>query len=287
MSKPNFPEIPNYEVQELLAQGANTCIFRAKHELSKRAAAVKILLPRAAAVPINVVRLQHEAKALSRCSHKGVVVVYDYGISPNQFPYLVMDYLPGTTLARILKERQTIELDDFNRLFSEACEAIGHIHKAGIIHRDLKPANLMTMPAESAAHVKIIDFGTAKMLGEDLPPTTSPDLEGEIRGTPAYMSPEQCMGQNLDARSDIFSLGSTMFEALTGRSPFLGADSRETMHNIVNREAPPLARIKPEAADLAPVVWRCLLKSADDRFQSMQEVAAALSMVAQMIKARG
>jgi len=282
MSKPNFPQIPSYEVQELLAQGANTCVFRAKHELSRRAAAIKILLPRAAAVPINVVRLQHEAKALSRCSHKGVVVVYDYGITPNQFPYLVLDYLPGINLARVLKEAQTIGLDDFSRLFVEVCEAASAIHKAGVIHRDLKPANLMTMPAESGTLIKIIDFGTAKMLNEQPPDTMAPAVAAEIRGTPAYMSPEQCMGQEIDTRSDIFSLGCTMFEALTGASPFLGATAVETMQNIVGREPPPLARIKPEAADMAPVVWRCLLKSPDDRFQSMQEVSAALKNVAQL-----
>jgi len=280
MSNPNFPVIPNYEVQELLAQGRNTCIFKAKHELSRRTAVVKILLPQAAAVPILVVRLQQEAKALSRCNHKGVLIAYDFGMTVNQFPYLVLDYLPGITLGGILQEQRTIELDDFNRLFFEVCDAVAHIHKCGIVHRELKPANLMTLPEDAASLVKIIDFGTAKILNDDRPPAIAPDTPGEVRGTPAYLSPEQIMGQEADARSDIFSLGCTMFESLTGYSPFLGANDRETVQNVVNREPPPMVQIKPELAGIAPTILRCLLKSPNDRFQSMQELGEALRGVA-------
>jgi len=199
-----------------------------------------------------------------------------------------MEFIDGQTLRELIHGRQT-DLKKLLRYLQHAAEGLAKAHSAGIVHRDLKPDNIMIT---ADGHAKVLDFGLAKLIEPQLTGANDGDYEnvvtaimqqhstpGVIMGTVGYMSPEQAQGKTkeIDQRSDIFSFGCILFEAVTGKKPFEGESIIKSLHKVVYEPAPPIAELNPSApAELQRIVRRCLAKDPDDRYQSIKEVAIEL-----------
>ena len=274
-----------YKIEALIGVGGMGAVYRGRHETMGKTLAIKVLHEDAVANKKAVLRFDQEARAASTLAHPHLVSVYDYGVTDDGAPYLVMDYLDGISLGTIIRDEGRLEPTRALTIFIQIAEAIGHAHKKGVIHRDLKPSNvIITKTDREEDFVKIVDFGIAKLMtatgGAE---ENSLTQTGEIFGSPLYMSPEQCTGQKLDQRSDIYSLGCLMYETLSGRPPLQGANPVQTIMMHVQDDAPPLTGTLPTNVELPPglasVVMRCLLKSADERYQSADALISDLEKV--------
>jgi tetratricopeptide (TPR) repeat protein/tRNA A-37 threonylcarbamoyl transferase component Bud32 len=271
-----------YLIVDLLGCGGMGMVYKATHQLMKRTVAIKILHQHLGSDIITVKRFQQEAQAVSSLNHPNIIAVHDFGVC-DAGPYLCMDYLNGVNLADVIAKEGFIAADRCLNIFTQACDALAHAHSKGIIHRDLKPSNIMLIETENEPDfVKLVDFGIAKILpqeGEQLQKLTQ---TGEVFGSPVYMSPEQVMGQAMDARSDIYSLGCLMYEALVGRPPLLGDNMLETMYKHLHDTPQPLKIGKTNAIKverLEAVVSTALLKEPSQRYQSMDEIRQDLQLI--------
>ncbi|MBS1991561.1 MAG: serine/threonine protein kinase [Cyanobacteria bacterium SZAS LIN-3] len=262
-----------YELLSVLGVGGMSTIYKAKHKYMGRIAAVKLLHPYLIADASMFQRFQYEAKAASNLNHPNVVGVQDFGITDDGKAYLVMDYLEGEDLSSILDRETLLPEVQALEIFRQACRGLDHAHSKGVIHRDLKPSNLFLCPEEDDTFVvKLVDFGIAKITeapGEEAQHLTR---TGEVFGSPLYMSPEQCSGKPLDARSDLYSLGCVMYEVLTGRRPLAGATAIDTMHKHLKEAPPPFKEMAPNAVvseELEKAVLKCLAKKPADRYDSV------------------
>ncbi len=270
-----------YEILAVIGGGAMGLVYKARHTLMKRVVAVKMLHPNMLPDAGTVMRFKKEAEALSCLNHPGILTVFDFGISTQGQPYLVTDYLEGQTLGELLESTQVVPWQRTVNIFMQVCSALAHAHKNGVIHRDIKPSNIMLTEFEDQQDVvKILDFGIAKVITEETENSSQLTRTGEVFGSPLYMSPEQCRGKSLDARSDIYSLGCVMFRTLTGQPAFFGQDLVECLYKHVNEAAPSLREMTPEAnipEALEQVVLKCLAKDQNDRYQTMVELKEALA----------
>ena len=265
-----------YEILSVIGHGGMGVVYKAKHELMDRVVAIKMLQAQLISDSMSVKRFQQEAKAASRLKHPNVITLYDFGVSATTGqPYLVMDYLQGVSLAEIIKREGHVGVDRCIRIFTQACSALEHAHRQGVIHRDLKPGNIMLVDNEDEKdYVKVVDFGVAKLMpwaGEEEAQRLT--QTGEVCGSPVYMSPEQCMGQKLDARSDIYTMGVVIYEALTGRLPLLGKNMVDTMSKHISEMPQPFGTVRPDLyipERLEAVVFRALQKNPADRHQTME-----------------
>jgi len=217
-----------------------------------------------------------EAKAAGALNHPNIVSVYDYGMVSTDRPYIVMELLDGINLDGLLERRGYLTPELTTQIITQVCEALAHAHERGLIHRDLKPSNIMLVNNKNKQYVKIIDFGIAKFATKkpETRPITKP---GQIFGSPLYMSPEQCTGQKLDARSDIYSLGCVMYETLCGVPPFLGDTLLSTIYKHVNENPPRFSEHmhgRTVPSYLEALVLKMLEKQPEDRFQSAEEILA-------------
>lgn len=203
-----------YEVLSLAGKGGMSAVYRARHLLTQRIVALKLMHSHLLTDESAVRRFQQEAKAASRLHHINAISVLDMGITNDGQPYLTMDFLEGRSLSEEIRSCGKIEAMRSIHVFLQVCAALAHAHDQRIVHRDLKPSNVMLIQADDDPDfVKVVDFGIAKILregSESLKLTAT----GDVFGSPYYMSPEQCMGNQLDARSDIYSMGCLMYEAL-------------------------------------------------------------------------
>ena len=214
-------------------------------------------------------RFQREAQAAARCMHPNIVAIYDFAIHGDN-PFLAMEYVPGVSLAARLREGPRFTSDEAMGVIRQVLSALGRAHAAGVVHRDVKPANILLVDVNV---VKMTDFGIARFDGSEL------TQHGAVIGTPAYMSPEQCRGDAVDARSDLFSAGTVLYEMLTGERPFGGGNATQVIYRLMNEEPPALAtpdgRLSPA---LALVLRRALAKRSEQRFASAQEMMEALQV---------
>ncbi|MBX9877094.1 MAG: protein kinase [Candidatus Obscuribacterales bacterium] len=261
----------HYEVLSLVGHGGMGVVYKAKHDLMERYVAIKMLLAQHITDSQSVRRFQHEAKAASKLSHPNIITLYDYGVSPTGQPYLVMDYLEGISLADIIKSDGQIGCERGVKIFLQVCDALEHAHNQKLVHRDLKPGNVMLINNEDLKDfVKVVDFGVSKIMGSDEAQRLT--QTGEICGSPVYMSPEQCEGKKLDPRSDVYSMGVLMYEALTGELPLMGKTMVETMSKHLGEKPPRFASVREDLyipERLENVVFHCLEKNPADRPQSM------------------
>jgi serine/threonine protein kinase/tetratricopeptide (TPR) repeat protein len=277
-----------YEILEVLGGGGMGVVYKAKHLLMHRTVAIKMLLPEVVSSEIALARFQQEAQAASSLSHPNILAVFDFGQTADGKPYLVMDFLEGKSLSQILEDDCYLPLQRAVPIFIQICAGLAHAHQKGVIHRDLKPANIMLVDFEGTGDfVKIVDFGIAKLLprqdGDGKPMELT--HTGQIFGSPLYMSPEQCRGTGLDARSDIYSLGCVMYRIVAGESPFMGQDALEAMFKQVNDNPRSFATCCPEMSipeSFESIVMKMLSKDPADRYQSMLEVRKALEETAGM-----
>lgn len=270
----------HYKILSIIGHGGMGVVYKAKHDMMDRFVAIKMLQAQHVRDGNAIRRFRQEAKAASRLSHPNVITIHDFGMSPNGQPYIVMDYIEGIGLDAIIKKDGKVGVDRSVKIFAQACDALAHAHEQGIVHRDLKPSNIMLIETEEEKDfVKIVDFGVAKLIpfsGEDSQRLTQ---TGEVCGSPIYMSPEQCMGHRLDARSDIYSMGVMIYESITGELPLLGNTMVDTMNKHLTESAKPFSVIRPDLyipERIEKVVFKALEKDPKNRQQSMTELKQEL-----------
>jgi tRNA A-37 threonylcarbamoyl transferase component Bud32 len=278
---PEAEKVGSYVLDRELGRGGMGAVYAAVHQLLGRRAAVKLLLPDLSRKQDLVQRFFNEARAASQIKHPGIVDVYDYGYSGDGTAFIVMELLEGETLAARLKARGRMPIPQAAVLARQVANALAAAHAGGIVHRDLKPDNIFLVKDPEVVggeRVKLLDFGIAK-LATEIQGGTSRTVTGAILGTPHYMSPEQCEGaREVDARSDLYSLGCMLFQMVSGVLPFdsPGVGGLIGMHLHV---PPPLLRVKcPWASpELEAVVARLLAKNPEDRFPSAEALATVLA----------
>ena len=277
MDNPGIKHFGRYEIVAELGRGAMGVVYQARDPQIDRTVAVKtISLWGQEPEEEKEFRLRflNEAQAAGRLHHPGIVSVFDVGEDPeNHDPYIVLEYVPGETLNRILARERKLPLAKALKLAEELADALAYAHAQGVVHRDIKPANILVT---AEGHAKIADFGIAKL---NLAHFTLP---GRVLGTPAYMAPEQLSGEGCDGRSDVFSLGVILYVMTTGMSPFQGDSATTVCFKVANRE--PVAasaldlNLPPQ---LDAVISRAIAKNPQQRYQSGSEFAEDLRQLQQ------
>ncbi len=274
-----------YEVLEILGKGGMGVVYKGKRTQIDKFVAIKVLKNTLLEDEVSLKRFEQEAKASANLDDPHLISVYDFGYGPCGEPYLVMDFLVGKSLEEIIENEGPLKLSRFIHIFKQTCKALSYIHKRGIIHRDLKPSNIMLVSTEADSEfVKLVDFGIAKVLAHDEKLMQKLTATGQSFGSPLYMSPEQCMGSDVDVRSDIYSLGCVMFEALTAKVPIAGENALQTVFMHIN--SPPLRLSQVSAglnlpAGVQEIILRCLEKDPDKRFQNANDLEKALSEISE------
>lgn len=280
-----------YEINEVLGGGGMGLVYKARHRLINRTVAIKVLHKHMVSSGDALKRFRLEAEAASSLNVPNILTIHDFGISEQGQPYMVMDYLAGVSLQDVLEAEQRLDVLRALGIFSQVCAALKHAHDKQIIHRDLKPSNIMLVEFEGQPDfVKIVDFGIAKLLGRTDGEGGQLTRTGEIFGSPLFMSPEQCRGMSLDPRTDIYSLGSVMYLALTGRPLF---ESDNVLDIFVKQATTPptsFGEICPELTiptQVEEIVLKALEKEPSGRFQSMAELKACLDKAKESLKKGG
>ena len=272
-----------YEILSVIGRGGMGVVYKAMHQLMEKVVAIKMMHAHLVSDQLALKRFQQEAKAASCLNHPHLIGVHDFGVTPAGQPYLVMDFLEGKSLTEIIDTDGTLAVKRALRIFAQACDGLAHAHNKGVIHRDLKPGNILLVDTEDKSDfVKIVDFGIAKLLPHSGKESQALTQLGETFGSPPYMSPEQCMGLALDPRSDIYSLGCVMYEALTGQPPLLGSTMLETMNKHVSEMPRSFSEVCSDLyipERLEKIVFKTLDKNPELRPQSMLVLKDALETV--------
>jgi serine/threonine-protein kinase len=277
-----------YRIDERLNEGGMGTVYRGTHVLMDKTVAVKVLRPSLAADEKIVARFSREARAASRISHPHALSVTDFGESDNGVVYLVMEFLDGRTLKDVIRQEGPMPLSRVVEIIRQVGAALEAAHEQGVVHRDLKSENIMLLGATNTDYAKVLDFGIAKIKehdGDYDPGLTAPDL---VIGTPQYMSPEQCsQAPDIDARSDIYSLGIIIYEMLVGHVPFTGPSPTSIMMKQMQEAPPSVLEERPDlSAAVGRVITRAMAKRPADRYQKIGElvedltIAAGIEMVA-------
>jgi len=265
-------------------------VYRATHLMMQRSVAIKILHTKMIGNADALKRFKVEAHAASNFSHPNILNVHDFGVSNQGQPYMVMDFLEGINLTTLLDAEKQIPVSRAINMFLQMSSALAHAHSKEIIHRDVKPSNIMLVEFEGRREfVKLVDFGIAKVLNPSTPEAENLTRTGEVFGSPLYMSPEQCQGKKLDARADIYSLGAVMYRVVSGKPIFESTDPLETMFRQVSEMPAGFAKVCPELQippRLEAVIFKCLAKDREHRYQSMNELKDDLELTAAEIKAQ-
>lgn len=266
-------EIGRYRILSELGRGSTGCVYLAVDPNIERKVALKVFSPDS--VDSELVaefqrRFVTEAKAAGRLSHPGIVTVYDTGTDDSGASYIAMEWVEGQTLHEYLwKNGGRLSAATAADVVRQVALALDYAHREGVVHRDVKPANVLV---GKDGRIRVMDFGVAKLARHDL--TTA----GVVLGTPAFMSPEQIRAEKVDGRSDLFSLGTILYECLTGTNPFAADSLTDVTFKILNEDVVPPRSLDPKIpADLSEVAVRAVCKAPEDRFQSGAEMARALA----------
>src|SRR2546426_4463232 len=293
---PAGTKLGRYEIRSQIGVGGMGEVYLAQDTKLDRKVALKIFPIELTSHQDRLRRFTREAKAAAALTHPNIAHIYEIG-EHEGVNFIAMEFIDGETLREKIHREQT-DLRKLLRYLQHVAEGLAKAHAAGIIHRDLKPDNIMIT---RDGHAKILDFGLAKLIeqrpmpGGDaseiatavMPQHSTP---GTVMGTVGYMSPEQAQGKTkeIDQRSDIFSFGCILFEAVTGKKPFEGESVIKSLHMVVYEPAPPIADFNPSApAELQRIVRRCLAKDPDERYQSIKEVAIELKELRREMKGTG
>lgn len=261
-----------YRIDALLGQGGMSAVYKATDPNLKRVVAIKLIHPHLSSDPSFVQRFESEASAVASLRHSNIVQVYDFNNDGGVY-YMVLEFIPGETLQERMKRTsetgRQLSIEDASKFTGHISDAVGYAHQRGMVHRDIKPANIML---DVQGQAILMDFGIVKILGGDSHTST-----GAVVGTARYMSPEIIRGEVADHRSDIYSLGVTLFEMLGGRPPFM-ADSAMTLMMMHLND--PIPNVRDFRQDVPPemvrILERCLSKDRNDRYQSASELSADL-----------
>jgi len=290
-----YPAIGEFRIQREIGRGGMGIVFEAYQPSIDRRVALKVLPSALVASRKSIARFENEAKAAGRLQHPNIVRVHGRGVDAG-VPYFIMELVEGETLAQVLLARREREQKTpahgagtsseagfrspvvdlrtclkVGEAFAGVADGLQHAHERGVIHRDLKPSNLLL---DAEGQLRILDFGLARLAGEE-----GLTGSGELLGTPLYMSPEQAAARRVDVdhRTDIYSLGATLFEVLAGEPPFRGRDNRDTISQIISREPPHLRRMNPRIPrSIETIVHKCLAKSPSGRYGTSEALAQDL-----------
>jgi len=285
--KNSCPDVPagtklgEYVVRRRIDAGGMGTVYAGVHPVIGKKVAIKLIHPHVAQNPENIQRFKQEAMVVNAIGDPGIVDIFGFGEYEDGRYYFVMEYLRGERLLEFLKRHGKLGAFAAGQILRMLALSLAAAHAKGVIHRDLKAENIFLVPSNDGhwpPRTKLLDFGLAKLLepleGQDLPKTR----QGITLGTPYYMSPEQCRGKPVDARSDIYALGVLGYEMITGRLPFVHEDLTEVMHMHLREKVtlPPSAE-RPALVD--ELILGCLEKNQEDRPQDMHEVISALEMI--------
>ena len=271
-----------YRIVRLIGKGGMGEVYLAEHLSLRKTCAIKVIPPGQVTDTVWQ-RFQNEARTIAALDHVTLVKVTDLGIHEECLPYYAMEYIRGQTLAEMLQEHGRMPLDCVLDVFMQLCDGIDYAHRKGIVHRDLKPGNIMLVKSQTGKiSVKILDFGLVKLVQRDRHQQSLTSV-GDVFGSPLYMSPEQASGGKVDNRSDIYSLGCTMFESLTGRPPFIAESTVAIVLLHQKADRPSLdsvvgPNIFPESMEV--VLAKLLRKNPVERYQTLLELRGDLEKVA-------
>src|SRR5579885_3208896 len=263
-----------YELNHKLGAGGMGVVYKGYDKVLSKQVAVKLLLP--SLKKEAAIRFQKEARAAAKLDHLNILKVLDFGQTETGELYLIMDFIEGESLSDLIKRQGPLDVNLAVDIFLQLSSGLEHAHRNSVLHRDVKPSNVMLVKSPGGGYIcKIVDFGLAKLDSEEQKLTAT----GARIGSPMYMSPEQARGEEVDLRSDIYSLGCLMYMTLKGKPPFLGDSYMETIAMQIEQPAPKLndglsSQRFPTA--LEEIVDKTLQKEPTKRFQSMEELRQAL-----------
>lgn len=265
-----------YRVVAPIGRGAMGTVYRAEHVQISKVVAIKLLHKELQENPENVTRFHFEAESASRLSHPNTVHVFDFGATKSGALYIVMEYVDGDDLGKLVGRDGPMPFGRVAYLCAQVAGSIADAHEAGILHRDLKPENIVVTKGREGESAKVLDFGLAKLFEGN--PETQVTGSGMIVGTPYYMSPEQVQAKPLDARSDVYALGAIMYECVVGKPPFDAPNPVGVLSkHLTQRALPPSSRspisVPPEADE---IIMKCLEKDREHRYESAEALRLAL-----------
>lgn len=265
----SFGRLGHYEVLQVLGRGSFGIVLRALDDVLQRVVAVKMMFPHLASTSPARKRFLREARSSAAVRHENVVHVYEVAEQP--LPYLVMEFIPGETLQQKLDRSGPLEVCEVLRIGRQIAEGLAAAHANDLIHRDIKPANILL--EGGSQKVKITDFGLARAADD-----ASISHSGVIAGTPMFMAPEQALGHQIDRRADLFSLGSVLYQMVSGRPPFRAPSTLAVLKRVVEESPRPIPQIVPETPPwLCDIISKLHAKNPDDRYQSARELADVLA----------
>lgn len=270
-------KLGQYQLIEKLGAGGMGEVYLAEHQLLKRPCALKLISPELQTNPIAAARFEREVQSAAMLSHPNTIEIYDYGRADDGTFYYVMEYLPGLSIADLVKEAGPLPPGRAVYLLRQACGSLAEAHRMGLVHRDIKPANILVAILGGQCDVaKILDFGLVKL--NDSPTTATLTAEFTVSGTPSYMSPEQAAGlHEVDGRSDLYALGAVLYYMLTGKPPFERPNPMALMIAHAAEPVVPPRQLRPDIpADLEAVTLRCLAKKPDERYADASALSVAL-----------
>lgn len=269
-----------FRIIEKIGQGGMGAVYKAIHVEIDRPCAIKLLAQNIANSQDAVARFKREARLASKIDNPHAVIIYDFGQAQGGMLYLAMEYIDGEPLAKVIAREAPLPLDRVIHITSQIAEALSAAHSIGIVHRDLKPENIMlTRKGNQRDYVKVLDFGIAKMITEE--DAGKLTQTGFILGTPVYMSPEQLSGEELDPRSDVYSLALIVYEMLSGRLPFEADNTQALMIKRLTSDPIPLSRVLPRVSpEVERVLMAALSRDREQRTASAHQFASELKEAA-------
>ncbi len=265
--------IGKYTIEGVLGRGAMGVVYKAFDPNIARAVAVKTIHGNLLSSEMGkemLERFKTEAQAVGRLTHPNIVGIFDFD-QDRGTPYFVMEFVEGKDLKNLIKQGSVFTTDEVIRVTTEILKGLSYTHNLNIVHRDIKPANIFIT---DKGEVKIADFGIARMDDSELTQV------GSVLGTPSYMSPEQCIGAGVDARSDLFSVGTLLYEMLTGKKPFRGEQTNAIIHNVINLKPEPPSQVRKEVpSSFDQIIKKALAKNASQRYQTAADFSADLEKI--------
>src|SRR5437868_5046332 len=265
-----------YRLTKKIGEGGMGSIYKAVHTEMGRTCAIKLLAPITTGREEALARFKREAKMASRIDNPHAITIYDFGEAENGLLFLAMEFIDGRPLSGVISEHRMLPVDRVAHITYQVAEALAAAHALGIVHRDLKPDNVMiTRKGTDSDYVKVLDFGIAKSVADDSADNLT--KTGFVLGTPVYMSPEQLLGENLDGRSDIYSLAIIVYEMLSGKLPFVGDNQQAVMMKRITGLPVPLRAVAPQVSEAVErVVMQGLAREPGERVDDAKEFADAL-----------
>ncbi|MCP4873221.1 MAG: protein kinase [Proteobacteria bacterium] len=261
--------IEKYEVLEKIGEGGMATVYRGRHTTLNRTVAIKVMHPHLTSSEKNRERFRREARAIESLAHDNILRIYDYSGPDSEKCFIVTEFIQGPTLRELLDDVGAMMPEPAALVARELCCALQTAHIEGIVHRDIKPENIMF---DAEGRVKLMDFGIARIADD-----SHVTMTGALVGSPAYMSPEQATGEDVDLRSDIFALGTVLYRMVTGTLPFRGGNPSVVLKNIIDTTYDdPVERVPSLDPAVASVISKCLTRTADERYADTDEIRAEL-----------